>query len=63
MFVSCKDKTIRLIDLKNGKIINDLIGHNTRVISIKKINHPEYGECLVSQGYGFNQLILWRNLN
>ena len=61
IFVGCKDKSIKLIDLENNKIISNLVGHNARVLSIKKIIHPEYGECLFSQGYGFNQVKLWIN--
>ena len=60
IFVCCKDKTIKLVNLNSGKILNNLIGHNTRVLSIKKIIHPKYGECLFSQGYGFNKIMLWR---
>ena len=59
LFVGCKDKNIRLIDLRNGKTIKCLDGHNTRVLTVKKIIHPVYGECLLSQGYSFNKIKLW----
>ena len=59
LFVGCKDKNIRLVDINNGIIKKCLTGHGTRVLSIKKINHPEYGECLISQGYNFNTIKLW----
>jgi len=39
-----------MIDLKKKKIIHSLNGHNNFVRTIKKINIPEYGECLISQG-------------
>ena len=48
LFVGCEDKTIEIIDIKKGIVIHSLIGHNNRVLSIKKINHPQYGECLIS---------------
>ena len=57
-----KDYSIKVIDLKNGKEIKDLTGHNNFVLTIKKIIHPKYGECLVSQdchGYSDNQIKIW----
>ena len=59
LYVACDDKTIKLIELKNGLVINTLKGHNKQVITIKKINHPEYGECLVSQNKEASQIKLW----
>ena len=61
LFVGCEDKTIKLIELKSGKNIKSLIGHNNRVITIKKIILPKYGECLISQGYNNDQIKLWIN--
>jgi len=63
LFVGCTDRTIRLINLKNGNIINNLLGHNQRIITIKKINHPKYGFCLLSQGYKDDGIKLWVNKN
>ena len=59
LFVGCEDKTIKLMDLKNLKIIKSLAGHNSEVLSIKKINHPKYGECLISQSSLKDQVKLW----
>ena len=53
------DKTIKLLDLKEGSIIQNLNGHKDTVIVIQKFIHPKYGECLLSQGYGKDQIILW----
>ena len=50
LFVGCQDETIKLIDLQNKKICNFLIGSKTPILTIKKIVHPEYGECLLCQG-------------
>ena len=61
LFVGCYDKTIKLIDLKNGKVVKNLEGHNKDVLTIKKIIHPEYGECLISQSLSKDQLKKWIN--
>ena len=58
-FVGCDNKIIKLVNLKTGKIIKDLFGHNNYVLDIKKINHPKYSECLISQGYQDDQIKLW----
>ena len=59
LFVGCDDKTIKLIELKSGNIIKNLEGHNNIVLTVKKINHPKYGECLVSKGFKEDQIKLW----
>ncbi len=59
IFVGCEDKSIKLIDLKNEEIINNLIGNNDAVLNIKKIKHPKFGDCLISQGFKNNQIKLW----
>ena len=59
LFVGCSDKNIKIINLKKGIIIKDLISHNNKVINIKKIIHPKYGECLVSQNCGYSHINLW----
>ena len=61
LFVGCKDKAIKLIELKTGIILNKLIGHFEEVLTIKKINHPKYGECLVTQGWVHDNIKLWMN--
>ena len=48
LFIGCKDNNIKLIDLRNGKVINNLNSHKDLVICIKKIMHPYYGECLIT---------------
>ena len=59
LFVGCADKNIKLIELHNELVIKSLAGHNDVVLTIKKINHPQYGECLISQGSGDDQIKLW----
>ena len=63
IFVGCRDKTIKLIELKSGNIIKKLEGHNKDVITIKKIFLPKYGECLLSLGKYDAQIKLWINKN
>ena len=59
LFVGCKDKTIKIIDLKNEKICETLINHNREVICIKVINN--YNTLfLLSQGRGKDQIKLWK---
>ena len=63
LFGAGEDGRIKLIDLNAGVIINEIKGHNKMVCTIKKLIHPIYGECLVSQGFRKDQIILWRNKN
>ena len=63
LFIGCRDKKIKLIDLKNGLIIKNLISHNNEVITIKKINHSKYGKCLLSQGWKEDGIKIWININ
>ena len=57
--VGSEDKTIKIIEMKNGLIVNCLTGHNSEVIAIKKIFHNEYGECLLSQDLGKSKIKIW----
>ena len=61
LFVGCSDKSIKLVDIINGYIVRYLKGHNNSVLTIKKITHPFYGECIISQGYNEDQIKLWVN--
>ena len=63
LFASSEDAKIKLIDLKAGVIINELKGHNKKVCSLKKIIHKKFGECLVSQGFRKDQILIWFNKN
>ena len=43
------NKSFKIIDLDENKIISDIGGqHTDKVICIKKIYHPIYGESLLS---------------
>ena len=51
IFVGGGDKEIKLVNLKNGRIIKSLCGHKDTITNIKKIILPQYEECLISQEY------------
>ena len=59
IFVGCEDKTIKLVEINKGIIVKSIAGHNIDVLSLDKINLPNFGECLVSQGKKKGQIILW----
>jgi WD40 repeat protein len=63
LLVGCEDKTIKLIELKNGGIVQNLQSHYKWVISIKCVIHPKYGELIISQGYDNDKIRLWINNN
>ena len=63
LFSGCSDKTIKLIELEKGLIIKSLESHTNKVITMKKIIHPKYGECLISQNWGKSIIKLWGNEN
>ena len=55
----CNNKSFKIIDLEENKIICDINGeHNGNVKCIKKINHPLYGESLLSVAKD-NTIKLW----
>jgi len=62
LFAGCKDENIKLIDLKEGKLLRDrdLVGHDSSVLTMQKIKHPKLGECLISQGIYEKEIRLWR---
>ena len=61
LLVSCVDNTIKLVDFKNYALIKSFSGHNNEVCTIKKIIHPSFEECLISQGLYNDQIKLWIN--
>ena len=60
--VGCDDFEIKIIDLKDGKIVQSLKGHYRQVLNIKKIFHTKYKECLVSKGILNDYIMLWREI-
>lgn len=59
IFIGSKDKTIKVVDINKGIIINSLKGHNNTVLEIKVINLDKYGDCLISQGMENDSIKLW----
>ena len=58
LLVSCIND-IKIVDLEKRKIIGNIKGHNDKVVTIKKINHPYYKECLISQGVKDDNIKIW----
>ena len=52
--------SIIIIDTLYNRVISVLKEiHTSFVICLKKINHPLYGECLITQGKYDDQIKLW----
>ena len=59
LFIGTSDTYIKLLDINNETIINEFSGHNNNVVTIKKIIHSKYGECLITQGIYNEPIKLW----
>ena len=55
------DGLIKLLEIKKGLYVKSFFGHFEEVLTINKINHPKYGECLISQNWDESQIKLWVN--
>ena len=60
LFVGCGN-SIKLVDLNNREVLNGLVEHNHKIISVKTIIHPKYGECIISLDIYDGQIKLWVN--
>ena len=58
ILIGCSNN-IKIIEFTNEITINNLIENVEDIITIKKINHSIYGECLLSQGIHFEQIKIW----
>jgi hypothetical protein len=45
--------------MTNGKIIINLYGHYEFPSTLKIINHPYYGEILITKGGEYDMIKLW----
>ena len=63
ILTACTDNTIKIINIKEKRIINSLHGHNKYVTTIKKIYIPDIGNCLISQGITSDEIKLWKTSN
>ena len=61
IIVGIKNKGIKIIQLKNGKIINIINEKSNIIYTVKVINHPKYGKSLITQGIFCEQIRLWIN--
>ena len=61
LFVGCEEGNMKLSELGGGKIIKNFENKKSSgyVITIKKINHPNYGECLITQSIQSGEIKLW----
>lgn len=63
IFVGANDKKVKLIDLNNGKVLDEL-KCNEIPCTIKKINSYKFGECLLFMGKSYNgQIKMWRTIS
>ena len=57
LFVGSINKKMIIIDLKEEKII-EICSLDEMILTIKKIIHPKYGECLIT--HGKNTINMWK---
>ena len=61
--LDAKIKKLKIINLNNEKVVKTFNDNNNNngnyIISIKKIICPEYGVCLVTQGFKKDKIKLW----
>ena len=50
---------IKLVDLNEGKIVYEFQTYQESSISIKIINHPKFGDCLISHNNLWGGIQLW----
>ena len=58
LFIGCK-KTIKLINIEDETILLSLKGSMNEIVTIKKMIHSQFGECLLSLGRENNQIKIW----
>lgn len=56
LLVGCNNNII-VIDINKNLFIGQYKKHNNKILTIKKIFVPKYGECLLSQG-SYNDKIM-----
>ena len=59
VFVATDDQIIKLVDLEEGSIINKYYAHSNEVLNLKIINHPKFGNILISQAYEEDKIKIW----
>ena len=59
LFTGGENKTMILIELRFGETLRILNENKGRLLTIKKINHPQYGQCIITQSNEKSQIKLW----
>ncbi len=57
LYIGYEYGTIKIKKLISGVNVKSLKGHKDKVLTIKKLEHPIYGECIISQSY--SEIKLW----
>ena len=57
VFLGYEDGFIKIKKIKNGINIQSKKVHKDKVLTIKYIYHPKYGECIISQS--LSEIKLW----
>ena len=58
-----EETELRFINLSTGYALQHFKDHREKFLTLKKINHPKYGECLITQGDRNNQIKLYKFKN
>ena len=59
IFVGGDDNSIKLIDIKNEKLLKSLTGQNGTICTLHKIFIPQFGECLITGSNNYEEIKLW----
>ena len=59
IFVGCADNTIKLINIKKGKILINIEECKDWILTIHSFFHEKYKNCLISQGIKNEQIKVW----
>ena len=60
LFIGCEEGTFKVIDLEKKRIIKNIINDSEEVLTIKIIFLPNYGNCLISQSLGKEEIKIWK---
>ena len=60
IFVGCDDDKIKLVEIKEGIVENNIEGHINQVITIKKVLNYNGGNYLITQNKDISALKLWK---
>lgn len=58
LFIGVGEK-LKLVEIKKGKVVKELVRLKGPLITIKKTVHPKYGECLLFNSLDDTKIFLW----